>query len=262
MADWWRAWVAWASWTDRSDWTDWTATLGDLASYRPSDFLMFAPRTYWRLFELHNEAWWPAPLVLPALGLAACAWIWRGGSGGRGGRGGRGGALAQRAVAAALAVASLFVAQAFVIERYEPINWAARGLAWLLWAQAVALAGLACTRGLGVVPEPRRRLAALALAAWALAGHPLLALASGRSLMQAEVFGLAPDPTAIAMLAWLLQGSVAGGGLPARLAWRAAWALALAACALSAATLATMGELQAAVMAAAALVAFAASRRR
>ena len=39
-------------------------------TYRPSDFLMFAPRTYWRLFELHNEAWWPAqPLLVLALSL-------------------------------------------------------------------------------------------------------------------------------------------------------------------------------------------------
>ena len=32
-------------------------------SYRLSDFLLFSPRTYWRLFELHNEALWPLPLL-------------------------------------------------------------------------------------------------------------------------------------------------------------------------------------------------------
>ena len=36
-------------------------------TYRPSDFLMFAPRTYWRLFELHNEAWWPAQAIVSVL---------------------------------------------------------------------------------------------------------------------------------------------------------------------------------------------------
>ena len=39
-------------------------------TYRPADFLMFAPRTYWRLFELHNAAWWPAPPLLLLAGLA------------------------------------------------------------------------------------------------------------------------------------------------------------------------------------------------
>ena len=46
-------------------------------TYRPSDFLMFAPRTYWRLFELHNEAWWPAQALLLLAGSAALAWLAR-----------------------------------------------------------------------------------------------------------------------------------------------------------------------------------------
>ena len=29
-------------------------------TYSLSDFLMFSPRTYYRLFELHNAAIWPA----------------------------------------------------------------------------------------------------------------------------------------------------------------------------------------------------------
>ena len=39
-------------------------------TYRPSDFLMFAPDTYWRLFELHNAAWWPLGLLANVLVLA------------------------------------------------------------------------------------------------------------------------------------------------------------------------------------------------
>jgi hypothetical protein len=38
-------------------------------TYRPGDFLMFAPRTYWRLFELHNQAAGPALWLLPAAGF-------------------------------------------------------------------------------------------------------------------------------------------------------------------------------------------------
>ncbi len=218
-----------------ADW--WNAGFGELATYRPSDFLMFAPRTYWRLFELHNRAWWPAPLVLPALVLAAWTWLWRGGR------------VAQRVVALVLASAGVFVALAFVIDRYEPINWAARGLAWLMAAQALALLGVAASLPPGAAEvHPRRRRAALGLAAWGLLGHPLLAAASSRSMWQAEVAAMAPDPTALVVLAWLLQAP-AGNDAVARWACRAGWAAALLQCATSAATLATMGEPQAVVMA-------------
>lgn len=220
--------------------------LADWMSYRPSDFLMFAPRTYWRLFELHNEAWWPLPLWLPALGLATVAW-W-----------GRGGALARRFAAGGLAVASAFVAFAFVAHRYAPINWAAIWLAWLFAVQAALLIGLALAAPLRAAAGRWRRRCALILALWAMLGHPLLALLAQRPLAQAEVFGLAPDPTGLATLAWLLLGSASAASTAVRWAWRGAWAIALAQCAISAATLATMREPQAALMLAAGAAAVAA----
>ncbi len=42
-----------------SEW--WTYTL--------SDFLLFSPRVYYRLLELHNHALWPAHLLTIARGL-------------------------------------------------------------------------------------------------------------------------------------------------------------------------------------------------
>ena len=71
--------------------------MSEWSSYRPVDFLMFAPRTYWRLFELHNEAWWPAQPLLVLVGLAWLAW------------GPRRGLAALRAGAAGLAAAWAFV---------------------------------------------------------------------------------------------------------------------------------------------------------
>lgn len=193
-------------------WVEW---LRDLASYRPSDFLMFAPRTYWRLFELHNEAWWPLPLLLPGIGLALLAWRWRGG------------AAAQRTAALALALAAAFVSWAFVLERYAAINWAAKGLASLWAGLGVLLFVLAASgRVQAAALEGWRGVVAAALALWALVGQPLLAPLAGRPLAQAEVFGLAPDATLVATLAWLLVGSVASKG-PAAWAWCAAWGVVL-----------------------------------
>ena len=40
-------------------------------TYRPSDFLLFSPRTYYRLFELYNAEVWPLQLLAAGLGRAA-----------------------------------------------------------------------------------------------------------------------------------------------------------------------------------------------
>ena len=47
----------------------------------------------------------------------------------------------------------------------------------------------------------------LALLFYALAIHPLIAPLTGRPITQAEIFGLAPDPTAIATLGILLAAN-------------------------------------------------------
>ena len=43
--------------------------MSDWLSYAPQDFLLFSPRVYYRLIELHNEALWPLQVAALALGL-------------------------------------------------------------------------------------------------------------------------------------------------------------------------------------------------
>jgi hypothetical protein len=80
----------------------------------------------------------------------------------------------------------------------------------------------------------------------------------GRPWQQAEIFGLAPDPTAIGTLGFvlLLNRDV---GAARWLRWLL-WTVAVAWCLISAATLATMGSPQAAVLVAAVLLALIGSR--
>lgn len=217
-------------------------------TYRPSDFLMFAPRTYWRLFELHNEALWPLPWVtaLVAFFIGAALWQRRVG--------------AVRAGLVLLAACWAGVAWSFLWLRYAPINTAASGFAIGFAVQAAGLLVLAGWGEVRVVHDAARRRTGLALLAGSMLLLPWLAIVNDRPWSQAEFFGLAPDPTAIGTLGVLLcltSGHRALRGLLVVL-----WGLALLWCAISAATLWTMGAAQGWVPALAAAVALGMGMRR
>lgn len=208
-----------------SEW--WTYTLSDL--------LMFSKATYFRLFELHNLALWPGQVLALAAGIAlfACLWL--------------GGARAGRSAAVLLAIAWLYVAWAYFAQRYATINTAAPFFAIGFAAQAVLLLWLASRRQAPRLTDAIGSLGKLALgiALVALVIYPLLAPLGGRPWTQAELFGLAPDPTVAFTLAALLL-------------WRAhwlLWILPLLWCALSSATLMELGSGQAWVLPLSALLA-------
>ena len=187
-----------------------TPAMSEWWTYRLSDFLMFSPRTYWRLVENYNRDLWPAQLLALSVGLAA---IWLATSQR---------ARAGRAIAALLATAWLWVGWAFHWQRYATINWAAQYFAVAFAVQAVLLLGLWILRHR---EDPPASGAAAQRAGWLLAVaavllYPLAGLLAGRPWSQAEVFGIAPEPTALATLGLLL----AGRRLPAR---ATCWALAI-----------------------------------
>lgn len=191
-------------------------------TYTPDEFLLFSPATYWRLFELHNLDVWPTQVLALAAGVAMLALIrvrgvWHG-----------------RIASALLVGCWLWVAWAFHLHRYATINWAAGWFALAFSVQALLLTWIGVVRGRlafdGAGAGGRR--AGVALVVFALAGMPLLAPLSGRPWVQAELFGIAPDPTAIATLGVLLAAD-----------GRARWALMavpLAWCAVSGVTLYAM----------------------
>ncbi len=162
-------------------------------TYSLSDFLLFSPQTYFRLLELYNRAVWPAQLVAVALGMAVLALLRRPdlGSG--------------RAICAILAACWSWVAWAYLHRRYATINWAADHAAIGFALQAAMLLAVAA------LGRPRFRvgadlggLAGLALLLTGLVLLPLLGPALGRPWTQVQLFGLAPDPTAVATLGVVL----------------------------------------------------------
>ncbi|MDZ4176993.1 MAG: DUF6064 family protein [Hydrogenophaga sp.] len=167
-------------------------------TYRPADLLMFAPRTYWRLFELHNQALWPWPLLTTLVFLAVGLGLLRHST------------PALRAGIAALAPCWALVAWSFLLQRYAAINPAATVSAGVFAVQALGLLVLSGASSLRTTAHPLRREIGLGLLAWALLLYPLQALVVGRPLVQAEVFGFAPDPTAIGSLGLLLCADATG----------------------------------------------------
>jgi hypothetical protein len=201
-------------------------------TYRLSDFLLFSPRTYRRLFELYNEAIWPAQLLALLLGLILLGCLLRGERG--------------RLVGAMLAAGWLWVAWAFHLERYATINWAAPWLAAGFAAEAALLAGYALADRL-VLPRPADPIgrAGIGLVLFAVLAQPLVGPLAGRGWSAIEVPGIAPDPTVVATLGVLLaRGGNAWPLLPIPLIW----------CAISGATLWAMDEPDAFVLPAVGLV--------
>ncbi len=151
-------------------------------TYSLSDFLLFSPRTYYRLFELYNLAIWPAQLLALALGALILALlrpgpVWKG-----------------RVVATVLAACWLWVAWAYFLERYETINWAASYFAFGFAVEALLVLWIGVAYGLSFGPLSHLTgRAGLAIFLFALGAQPLIGPLLGRPWTQAEVFGIAPD---------------------------------------------------------------------
>jgi len=105
----------------------------------------------------------------------------------------------RRIISAVVAVLWAFVAGAFLWTRYATINWAAIYFAWLFAIEAVLLVRLSFRPGHDVAGT-----LGIGVFAFSLALYPLFAPVLGRGWRQAEVFGVAPDPTVLATLGLLL----------------------------------------------------------
>ena len=169
-------------------------------TYHVSDFLLFSPRTYFRLLAAYNRATFPAQVPAVLLGLAAALGLMRPS------------ARRLRAIAILLAAAWLWVAFAFHLRRYAAINWAAVYFAWAFVLEAVlwlALGALA-RRPATVRPPAWAERIGLGMVLFAVFLEPLAAPLAGRGWDAAETFGLFPDPTAVATLGVLLAAPVRG----------------------------------------------------
>lgn len=169
-------------------------------TYSPENLLMFSARTYYRLFELHHRALWPAQLAAVGSGLAIVVLMRRAA------------ARPSRVVAALAAAAWLAVAWSYFWLRFATIHNGGRVMAAAFGAQAALLlwSGVARRRAALLPGGGAVRAVGAAIVVFAIALLPFVGRLLGRPWAQAELFGLTPDATVAATLGLLLLARRAG----------------------------------------------------
>lgn len=160
-------------------------------TYSLSDFLMFSSRTYWRLIALYNQDIWPAHIIAIAVGLVIIGCLVRPT------------VRTRRVALLLLGAAWAWVGWAYHLERYATISTAGPYFAAAFALQALILCLMAARAGNAAAAHPLNSVG-LTLSVLAVLAYPLLALTGERAWEQAEVFGIAPDPTVAATLGVLL----------------------------------------------------------
>ncbi|MDX1553781.1 MAG: DUF6064 family protein [Marinobacter sp.] len=176
-------------------------TDGGWLSYSLSDFLMFGPEVFLRLFVRINQDFWPWQGIAVVLALVVAGLL------------GRGDTLAKRGVLLLLATAWVGSGAGFLMEYYGPINTPAIWFGWafILQAALLTVAALVWPWDKTTAGPARRWQAGIG---WLVlvALLPLLAVAQSGNWHAVALFGMTPDVTVAASVPCLLL-------LPRRVRW-------------------------------------------
>lgn len=168
--------------------------MNELTSYSLSDFILFSDKVYYRQFELYNQAIWPLHLVAIAFTFLIIYALWKKP------------AWAGRIIAVLLTVSWLWVAWAFLYQRFYQIHvvadWYAIG--FVLQAGLLSWYGVIKKQLRFIEGSQSRINIGLVLLFIALVFYPFIAYMTGRSGLGFEMFSLTPDPTVLATIAILL----------------------------------------------------------
>jgi len=163
-------------------------------TYDIDDLVLFTPETYFRLFELYHLDWWPMQLTGIAMSIIILLCLWRKPAWGG------------RVIAILLATGWTYAGWAFLHLRFAPIHWVADWYAVAFFLQALLLFayGLSRRRVEFEIGNSVRAGIGIFVLLGALLAMPATAYLTGRGWLQAELFAMTPDATALATLGLLL----------------------------------------------------------
>jgi len=162
----------------------------ELSTYSLSDFVMFSPSVYYRLFELENQRLWPYHVFVPVAGIVATAMILRAN------------ARSRRAAIVMLASAWIVCAWVYFRQSYSTIHTFGNAFAIVFVVQAAALLlqAAAGASSDATIARPIVERAGFALVVYAIFVQPPVFFVLGRPLIQTELFAFMPDPTVLATI--------------------------------------------------------------
>ncbi|KPP98056.1 DUF6064 family protein [Marinobacter sp. HL-58] len=176
-------------------------TDADWLSYSLSDFLMFGPEVFLRLFVRINQDVWPWQAIAVVMMVLIAGLLVRGNT------------AAKRAILLLLAAAWVWSGAGFLMEYYGPINSPATWFGWafILQGSLLTVAALVC---------PWERTARRAAQRWqagtgwlvVTALLPFLVVAQTGNWQSLALFGITPDLTVAASVPCLLM-------FPRRVRW-------------------------------------------
>lgn len=155
--------------------------IGSLGSYSVSNFISFVDEVYFRIFVRQFEAWWPAHLLMLALGIAIIIMAFYG---------------KIRMLALALAIPFAFCAITFHLRLYAELTPIGKffGWAFLIQIPLILIWGFV-TKSRETFRPNVHTLTGSAIALFGILGYPVLGLLAEREWSGADYFGMAPDPT-------------------------------------------------------------------
>jgi uncharacterized membrane protein (UPF0136 family) len=162
--------------------------MSEWTSYSLHDLLIFSPDSYFRLFERSNLAFWPFQLVIIAVSLLMLYLLTVRTS------------RSQQFVSLALAFFWVLSSWWFIYQYYAQINTIAHWLLILFIIQSVFLLLFSVYRSQSrqyVSVSDSMLGTGLGIAVYGVFLHPFVAVLFGRDWWAVELFGLAPDPTAL-----------------------------------------------------------------
>lgn len=170
-----------------------------LQSFSLRDFLIFSPESYFKLFELYNAALWPFHIPLALLTCIVVILLYK-----------------RHPYASWLTFIWLglvwgFVAKSYFGEYYSQLATYANVLSYGFWAQCCLLLLVAFTssqesiHSLSASRKKWQLFIGVGLIIYGLLLHPFVSIALwNQPFSRVELFSIAPDPTAIASIGFIL----------------------------------------------------------